>query len=326
MKVTLVNRWVQVPMVVMAGVQMGLWLMSSSPVARGEDCAALVKKGEALLDEQKIDEAQSTFLSATRLCPDHAEAYKYWGISLDQQGHSSEAQSAFQKALTLNPKDAGTHNDLAVSYFRSGNPAAAVKEFENTLRLDPHNLSANGNLAAYYLSQKEYTRAVDCLLAAHADRSQDPLLLLELTQANFGARKHREAMATAARLSQVAGPNPQIRFSSGLVLAENGEYKSALTEFSAIPESDRDTAVYMNLGTVFGKLGRFAEAKDAFAKAIRLDPSNPEPYLQIGLNSLEDPKLGRSSVLARSGARKRPRPNGCHPGACGSSYASRAFR
>jgi tetratricopeptide (TPR) repeat protein len=78
-----------------------------------------------------------------------------------------------------------------------------------------------------------------------------------------------------------------MRFSLGLVLAENGEYKSALTEFSAVPESDRDAAVYMNLGTVFSKLGRFAEAKDAYAKAIRLDPSNPEPYLQIGLNSLK---------------------------------------
>ena len=291
MKVSLPNRLPRVPTAVMVGLQIGLWLVSSSPAALGEDCAALIKKGEVLLNEQKIGEAQGAFLSATHLCQGSAQAHKFLGISYDQQGRFSEAQGAFQKSIALNPKDAGAHNDLAVSYLRSGRPDAAVKEFQNTLRLDPHNVSANGNLAAYYLSQKKYAQARECLLAAGADRSQDPLLLLELTEANFGAGRHHEAVATAARLSQVAGPNPQIRFSLGLVLAENREYKSALQEFSAIPESDRDAAVFMNLGNVYSKLGQFAEAKEGFTKAIRQDPSNPEPCLQIGLNSLETGNL-----------------------------------
>jgi tetratricopeptide (TPR) repeat protein len=93
-------------------------------------------------------------------------------------------------------------------------------------------------------------------------------------------------MATAAKLSRLAGSNPQMRFSLGLLLAQNREYVSALHEFSAIPESARDVAVYGNLGNVYSKLGRFPEAREAFSKAVRLDPSNPEAYLQIGLGAL----------------------------------------
>ena len=246
----------------------------------------LVNQGKSLLNEQKIQEAQNSFLLATRVCPDLAEAHKFLGITYDQQQRFADAERASKKSIALDPKDAGTHNDLAVSYLRSGNADSAAKELESTLRLDPANVSANGNLAAYYLSQKKYQEAADRLLAAHAERSQDPLLLLELTEAYFGTGKHSEAMATAAKLSQVAGPSPRMRFSLGLVLAEN-EYPSALNEFSAIPEPARDAAVYGNLGNVYAKLGRFPEAQDAFRKAIREDPSNPEPYLQMGLNSLK---------------------------------------
>ena len=224
MKLIMVHRLSQLAAVVMAGLWLGLWLAIPAPPAWADGCATLLKAGEGLLDEQKIDEAQSNFLAATRTCPDSAQAYKYLGITYDQQGHAAEAQRAFQKAITLDPKDAGIHNDLAVSYLRSGNAGAAVKEFEATLRLDPHNVSANGNLAAYHLSQKQFTQAIECLLAAHADQSQDPLLLLELTEANFGAGNHAPAMAAASKLSQVAGANPQMLFSLGLVLAENGEY------------------------------------------------------------------------------------------------------
>jgi tetratricopeptide (TPR) repeat protein len=265
----------------------GLLLLSTSQDTRGEDCGSLIGQGKQLLDEQKTAAAQAAFLSAARNCPDLAEAYKFLGITFDQQQRFADAQSAFEKAITLDPKDPGTHNDLAVSYFRSGNAAAGAKELEITLRLNPSDVSANGNLAAYYLSQKEYQSAANHLLAAHADKSSDPLLLLELTQAYFGAGKHAAAVATAAKLSHLAGANPQMRFSLGLLLAQNGEYKSALHEFSEIPEPSRDAALYVNLGNVNSKLGRFAEAREAFSKALLLDPSNPEACLQMGLNSLQ---------------------------------------
>ena len=269
----------------------GLCVISPPRVAHAADCTALIARGVGLLDQQSVAEAQKVFLTATRQCPDNAEAQKYLGLTYDQQGRFMEAQQALRKALALNPRDPGTHNDLAVSYYRSGNQDAAVREFQNTIRLDPHNLPANGNLAAYYLSQKKFAPASECLQAVHADESQDLLLLLEATEARFGAGRHREAMATAARLSQLAGSNSQMRFSLGLLLASNNEFELALKQFNSIPESERDAAVYLNLGMLQRNLGRLSEARDSFTQAIRLDPSNPEPYFQTGLNSLKSGKV-----------------------------------
>jgi Flp pilus assembly protein TadD len=71
----------------------------------------------------------------------------------------------------------------------------------------------------------------------------------------------------------------------GLLLAENGQYEMAAEEFNAVPASDRDFAAYMNLGMVYSKLRKFEEARNAYQSALQLDPSNPEPYLHIGLGS-----------------------------------------
>ena len=259
---------------------------SASGEALGADCGALLKKGQDLFDQQKLQEAENSFRLAIQTCPQDAQAYKFLGLTYDQQNRFPDAQDSYRKAIALDPKNAGIHNDLAVSYYRSGNERSAVREFQATLDLDPLNVTANANLAAYYLTQREFRRAADRLLAAHADRSQDPLLLLELTQAYFGTGQRQEALAVAARLSQMAGSNATVRFSLGLQLAQNGEFKLGASEFSAIPDSERDSAVYMNLGNAYSKLGRWAEAKDAYAQAIKQDPSEPEPYLQIGLNSL----------------------------------------
>jgi len=250
----------------------------------GEDCGARIQEALAALGQQKPREAEQLALAATRACPKEPAAYSMLGMTYDSENRFGEAQAAYRQAILLDPKVAALHDNLAVSYMRSGKQDEAAREFQIALRLDPENETANLNLGAYYLDQKMYRRAVDFFHAARAEVSNDPEVLLGITQAYLGAGQKNAALQTASRLSAIGGSDPKIHFSLGLLLAEDGEYARAAKEFEAIPAQDRDFAVALNLGMVRSRLGQFSEARQAYQEASQLDPSSPEPYLRIGLD------------------------------------------
>jgi Flp pilus assembly protein TadD len=107
----------------------------------------------------------------------------------------------------------------------------------------------------------------------------------ELAKAYFEAHDVPAARRAAARVSTLAGSNPQVHFSLGLLLAQNGQYKMAAGEFTAVPASERDFATYMDLGMAYSKLLQFQHARDAYESALELNPSSAEPYLHLGLDA-----------------------------------------
>jgi Flp pilus assembly protein TadD len=107
----------------------------------------------------------------------------------------------------------------------------------------------------------------------------------ELAEAYFEMHDVAAARRAAARVSTLAGSNPKVHFSLGLLLAENGQYKMAAGEFAAVPASERDFATYLDLGMAYSKLHEFQDARNAYENALELNPSSAEPYLHLGLDA-----------------------------------------
>jgi len=57
-------------------------------------------------------------------------------------------------------------------------------------------------------------------------------------------------------------------------------------QFEAVPSSQRDASADLDMGMALSKLGRYDDARQAYMDAIRQDPSNPDPYLHIGIDRL----------------------------------------
>ena len=237
-----------------------------------------------MLGQQQFAGAEELLAGAARECPKTAAIFDALGLSYDFQGHSKQAQSAFHQAIALDAKVAGFHDNLAASLIRSGSASAGIAEFHKALALEPSNQTANLNLAALSLAAKRYGAALRFLKAAHADSSQDPSVLLQLVECYFATGDSKAGGDTARHLASFPELEPAIRFSLGLQLAEHGDYELAAPQFAAIPPADRDVAADLNLGMAYSKLGRFAEARAAYDAALRLDPSNPEAFLHIGLD------------------------------------------
>lgn len=252
--------------------------------SKADVCRLALEKTHQLIVAHSLREAQQILVEAGPSCRNVPEMFNSLGLAYDSEGKYDEARAAFEQATRLEPKSASFHNNLAASFIRSGKQASGIAEFEKTLELDARNSTARLNLASVYLGEKQYRRALSYLGTAEIRGSQDPLLLLVLTEAYYGATQAQAARETALRLARLPGVDRKVHFSLGLVLAEHGEYQLAAGQFEAIPADERDVAAEMNLGMAYTRLKNFEAARAAYERAIRLDPRNPEPYYRIGID------------------------------------------
>ena len=163
-------------------------LVSGAPTtfaSQRPECNAALEK--ELLGQQRLREAQEVLFAATRACPDMAELFDTLGLAYDFNNQSAEAQKAFGKAVALNPQNNLFRNNLATSYLRAGNQSAGIAEFQTVLGADPSNKTAGLNLGTFYLREKQYKLAIRYFQAVGVEQFQDPISLLELTEAQFGA-------------------------------------------------------------------------------------------------------------------------------------------
>ena len=246
-------------------------------------CRLAIERTEQLIGERSLPEAQQTLNGTAPNCPNVPEMFNTLGMAYDSLGKFDEARAAFEQATRLKPSSASFHNNLATSFTRSGMQARGVAEFEKALQLDARNSTARLNLATIFLHEKQYRRALSYVDTPAIRQSQDPVVLLTLTEAYYGAGNTQPARETALRLSRLPAVEPQLHFSLALVLAENGEYQLSADQFEAIPADERDVAVEMNLGMAYTRLKNFPAARAAYENATRMDPKNPDTYFHIGI-------------------------------------------
>src|ERR1035438_9863962 len=97
------------------------------------------------------------------------------------------------------------------------------------------------------MAEEKYPLAVRAFEAAGAAHSTDPVLVMELTAAYFGAGNAEAGRRTAQQASHLAGSNPRVHYSLAVILAQAGEYAEALDEFQIIPRSEEHTSELQSL-------------------------------------------------------------------------------
>ncbi len=110
----------------------GLWI--GNLLWRISGAVAHCKRGNALSDEGKLEEATAEFRTAIRLAPDFAEAHCNLGNALRTQGKLDEAVGEYRTAIRLKPDLAMAHSNLAKALNAQGKLEEAVAE---ALRGDP---------------------------------------------------------------------------------------------------------------------------------------------------------------------------------------------
>jgi Flp pilus assembly protein TadD len=114
-----------------------------------------------------------------------------------------------------------------------------------------------------------------------APNDPDLLNMVGYTLADEGTTpaEWREALLLTRRALDLSGGHPVIRDSYGWALFRTGDYRAARRELRQAADGVPDLAeVRYHLGVVYAALGQTREARNEFARALRIQPDHkPTP-------------------------------------------------
>jgi tetratricopeptide (TPR) repeat protein len=202
-----------------------------------------------------------------------------------RQGNADQTIRECKGVLATDPRSAPAHMLLALAYLAKGSTAMiadAKAELQQALDLDPELLWARFYLARLYFDQGLLEKAQEQLERGLKDRpgSPDFLSLLgevrrELGDPAASLELNRKALEGNATMTPV-------HYFLALAYQDLKQEPAAIAEFEKAIHSPFVTPeTYNALASLYIKKQQFAAAEDLCRKAIALDPSRPDAYLNL---------------------------------------------
>jgi len=203
-----------------------------------------------------------------------------------QQGKAEQTIRECKGVLATDPRSAPAHMLLGLAYLAQGSPdmiAEAKAELQQALDLDPELLRARFYLARLYFDQGLSEKAQEQLERGLKQSPGLPPFLSLLGEVrrrlgNPGAslELNRKALDVAEDTMTPA------HYFLALAYLDLKQEQAAMAEFEKAIHSPYVTAeMYNTLASLYIKKQQFAAAEDICRKAIALDRSRPDAYLNL---------------------------------------------
>lgn len=279
-------------------------------------------KADRLIDLNRLDEAEKLVDSLQE--PSFRDLLR--GRIQLTRGDAKGALATFESGLKRWPNNAGGRYLAGLAAYQIGDYARAETEFRESVRVDPTVTDASFALAGIYLSQGRYKEAAEnarTFVAKRGGARPDGYLLYvraavaqqnydgarrtidALREAGFGedaarasvlvdvAEKGADAGLARASSDQVDLGNPASETALRAIvekLLKSGKAQQAQDLVAGLVAKHGDVASLRELnGVLLTELGRDADAKAEFQKALEIDPK----YARA--------KIGEATLLARAG-------------------------
>lgn len=289
------------------------------PLPEPSASSALLAEAVAQHRAGRLAEAAELYARELQARPDNPEALHYFGFLRYQQRAYADAARLIGAAVAVKPDMPEAHNHLGLALQAAGKHDDAIAAYRNALVLKPDYAGAANNLGNALATLRRFGEAIDAYRRAIEHGSALPAVHNNLGNALAMLGRSEEAVA-AYRQALALQPNyPEAHNNLGLSLAALGRrdaaaaaYRAALalrpdyvaaqrnlavalTELGALdaaapilrPLLDgpgrNDPALHNHFGLVLSRGNRFAEAADAFRRAVALNPNLPEVHNNLGL-------------------------------------------
>jgi Flp pilus assembly protein TadD len=284
-----------------------------------------VLRGERLLVNGRVTEAQSVFEQAIADDPEDARAWLDLGLTQEAKGDLASAERAYRRATDIDPRFAEAMNNLGVLLREGGNLQEAISVLERAVSLDSDLTAARFNLGLAYEDQGRFDDAEREYLATIEQLPGDPVPRINLAMMYLEAGRMEDAASQfrAARpmvrgdvllsiavgeglrramapeeavavledaLRQAANPPPtDLLAELSLAYYAAGDLSSAEKSMRrAIGQDEIDPALQYAYGSILAKLGDVGKARFHLRRAISLAPNGP--YAERARGRLESLK------------------------------------
>jgi len=212
-------------------------------------------------------------------CQPHGPEALRRGDELLRAGKATEAVPMLERAATELSEDPRAWNFLGLAYHAAGRPAEAQKAYLRALRENRDFFDAHYNLGALYVEQGEWAeaeRSLRTFLAPDANRGH-PVGYHLLGQAQLQLRKHDDAERSLAIAVKLAPKDADVWNDLGLVQSGKRRFANARQYFAwAVKLDPRHAASRLNLAVTAQQLGDKRGALQTYREYLALAPAAPD--------------------------------------------------
>jgi len=207
--------------------------------------AAHYHLGNALAEQNKLEEALDCYRRATEVEPHNAHALINQAHVFTRLGRLEDAIGCYRRALQTTPNSAPTHDSLGVLLMRQGKFTEAEQAFLAAIELKPEFADAHHHFGMLLLEQKREIEALRYLEQAVRLNPSDA-----------------DAHTNLGNLCRVQG------------LPERGVFHCR----EAIRLKPSCVEAHINLGVALRDLGRTDAALQSYERAVQLSPDHPDAH------------------------------------------------
>jgi serine/threonine protein kinase/tetratricopeptide (TPR) repeat protein len=228
---------------------------------------------------------QSAIAKDNRFALAHAGlGQAYWAQYRETQdtAWTSRATAAILDALRIDPDQPEVRLSLAVMYQGLGRLDAAAEELNRVLAVQPRNDDAHRLLAGIHIDRSEWDAAVAELQRAIDLRPNYWRNHSELGYTHYRAGRVEEALKAYQRVVELQPDSARGYHMLGTVYQSAGRLAEALQNYGRANAMRPSPATSSNIGTIHFWNGDYQKAADAYQQAIKLAPSQPDLYANLG--------------------------------------------
>lgn len=260
----------------------------------------LIARGNAAEKEGKLREACELYRMAASSAPQYAKAHLNLGIALEALGDAPGARAALEKALSLDPAEPYANYNLGRLHFLAGALPWSERLLREALRARPEFFEARFMLACVLQSRGQLAASVAEFEAALRERPGDFGALFRYAGALTALGKLAEAQAALRRALAVDANSADAWAALFQVLDAANDLEGAAQALETLVHLRPDWAdAHYNHGAALKKLRRFAQAEEAFRRALQLDPGHAASYRLLGGVLMGESRLEAALALYR---------------------------
>jgi tetratricopeptide (TPR) repeat protein len=262
--------------------EMTLWndVIDKSP----EKARGWFKRGQTFMNEGNEEKALEDFEKAIEIEPDFRSAYTYKGLIHFENGDFNKAINEYSRYINRQPDRPLGYLNRAQIYIKTGNPERALSDYNTYLMRMPQDSVVIKERAEFLMKLGRPEEAEKDLLKLTEPGEADFEIWKKLSQAYFKNENSRKAIDAAQMALQFGASGTEksdLNNTVGNIFYSEGKKDSALKYFQAAAGlSTNNLTALRNMTLLQKELGRYNEAIASIDRIIKMNPRDPQAYVE----------------------------------------------
>ena len=242
----------------------------------GHYAIAFSNLGRAYYSKNQLDKAREYYEKAISLMNHYGDAHYNLAILLTKLGEHKEAISHLKQTLALNPNQPAAYSQLAEIYLSSSDYEHAINNYLKRLDYEPEHIESFFLLGQAYLKNNQIDDALAALKKTLTLQPKHPQANHYLANAELIAGDTNKALSYYFRQLEME-PMVESFYNIGVLLMHQNRHKESLQYLEYAAGMDPSYfPVHVNLGAIYLKLNRIADAIRRYKDALIIKPDDVE--------------------------------------------------